>query len=62
MYADRFGLEYIQLHGKESPEYCQSLRTSGLKIIKAFSVLPGISEMSSPDFDLIVFSCLKVNL
>ena len=38
MYADRFGLEYIQLHGKESPEYCQSLRTSGLKIIKAFSV------------------------
>ena len=25
MYADRFGLEYIQLHGKESPEYCQSL-------------------------------------
>ena len=37
MYADRFGLEYIQLHGKESPEYCQSLRTSGLKIIKAFS-------------------------
>ena len=38
MYADRFGLEYIQLHGKESPEYCQSLRASGLKIIKAFSV------------------------
>ena len=38
MYADRFGLEYIQLHGKESPEYCQSLRASGLKIINAFSV------------------------
>lgn len=38
MYADRFGLNYVQLHGDESPEYCQSLRASGLKIIKAFSV------------------------
>lgn len=38
MYADRFQLEYIQLHGNESPEYCRSLRTVGLKIIKAFSI------------------------
>lgn len=37
-YADRFGLDYIQLHGNESPEYCQSLRTAGMKIIKAFSI------------------------
>ena len=22
MYADRFGLNYVQLHGNESPEYC----------------------------------------
>lgn len=38
MYADRFGLNYVQLHGNESPEYCRSLHASGLKIIKAFSV------------------------
>lgn len=38
MYADRFDLEYIQLHGNESPDYCQSLISKGLKIIKAFSV------------------------
>ena len=38
MYADRFGLDYVQLHGNESPEYCQSLHATGLKIIKAFSV------------------------
>lgn len=37
-YADRFGLDYVQLHGNESPEYCQSLRTGGMKIIKAFSI------------------------
>lgn len=38
MYADRFGLDYIQLHGNESPEYCRSLHSAGLKIIKAFSI------------------------
>ena len=38
MYADRFGLDYVQLHGNESPEYCRSLHTVGLKIIKALSI------------------------
>lgn len=38
MYADRFGLDYIQLHGHESPEYCRSLQSAGLKLIKAFSI------------------------
>lgn len=38
MYADRFELEYLQLHGNESPEYCQRLQGQGVKLIKAFSV------------------------
>lgn len=38
MYADRFGLNYVQLHGNESPEYCRSLRNAGLRIIKTFSI------------------------
>ncbi len=38
MYADRFGLHYIQLHGNESPAYCRSLRHAGVKIIKAFPI------------------------
>lgn len=38
MYADRFGLDYIQLHGFESPEFCRSLQADGFKLIKAFSV------------------------
>lgn len=37
-YAERFGLDYVQLHGNESPEYCQSLRASGLTIIKTFPI------------------------
>ena len=39
MYTDRFGLDYIQLHGHEAPEYCRSLRNAGLHLIKAFSIL-----------------------
>lgn len=38
MYADRFGLDFIQLHGFESPEFCRSLQADGFKLIKAFSV------------------------
>lgn len=36
--AAEFGLDYIQLHGNESPEQCQNLTSLGLKVIKAFSV------------------------
>ncbi len=36
--TDRFSLDYIQLHGKESPEYCQNLRLAGKKVIKAFPI------------------------
>lgn len=38
MYADRFSLNYIQLHGNESPDYCRSLHSNGLHLIKAFSI------------------------
>ncbi|WP_321426568.1 phosphoribosylanthranilate isomerase [uncultured Bacteroides sp.] len=34
----QFLLNFIQLHGTESPEYCVSLRGKGLNLIKAFSV------------------------
>lgn len=36
--ADRFALDYIQLHGNESPDYCRTLHASGAKLIKAFSI------------------------
>ena len=31
-------LDFVQLHGKESPGFCRQLRTTGVKIIKAFSL------------------------
>ncbi len=34
--ADEYGLDYIQLHGKETPEYCKQLQ--GRRIIKALNL------------------------
>jgi len=36
--AERWMLETVQLHGEETPEDCQRLRTAGLKVIKAIPV------------------------
>ena len=33
-----FGLDYIQLHGNETPEFCVAINKQGLKIIKAFNI------------------------
>lgn len=33
-----FGLDLVQLHGRETPRQCQELRDAGIKVIKAFSV------------------------
>ncbi|MDR2809153.1 MAG: phosphoribosylanthranilate isomerase [Tannerellaceae bacterium] len=36
--AIRYGLDYLQLHGNESPEVCRTLQQQGFSLIKAFSV------------------------
>jgi len=36
--CSKFRIEVAQLHGDESPGYCQSLKDSGLHVFKAFSV------------------------
>ena len=48
MYADRFNLDYLQLHGNESPEYCRSLQSRGFKLIKAFSIAKN-KDLSAPE-------------
>lgn len=35
---EQWNLEAVQLHGKESPDYCHRLKISGMVVIKAFSV------------------------
>ena len=42
-FGNLYGFKFIQLHGSETPEFCEQLREQGFKIIKAF----GIDE----DFD-----------
>jgi len=36
--TEMYGLSLVQLHGKESPEYCEALSEQGTKVIKAFSI------------------------
>ncbi len=36
--SEYFQLDYIQLHGLESPEFCQKIRQSAAPVIKAFSI------------------------
>ncbi|TPG61770.1 phosphoribosylanthranilate isomerase [Hymenobacter nivis] len=43
--AYRFGLNYVQLHGHETPAQCAEIRAAGLRVIKAFGVGEGF------DFD-----------
>jgi phosphoribosylanthranilate isomerase len=34
----KYDLDFAQLHGSETPDYCRSLRNRGISIIKAFGV------------------------
>ena len=36
--AKQHQLQALQLHGDESPDFCQKLQTTGLEVIKAFAV------------------------
>ena len=36
--AAEFNLDYVQLHGHETPEFCQEVRAQNLRVIKAFAV------------------------
>lgn len=37
-YSNEFNLDYIQLHGDETPEFCSLLKDKGYKIMKAFNI------------------------
>lgn len=36
--ASRYGLHTVQLHGKETPEMCKTLKAAGLKVMKAVGI------------------------
>lgn len=49
--TSQFGISFLQLHGKESPQQCEELKAKGYTIIKAF----GISD----EFDFSVLNPYK---
>lgn len=36
--VNKYDLDFVQLHGKESTKFCNELKSKGVKIIKAFSI------------------------
>lgn len=53
--ADELGLEYVQLHGQETPDYCHHLTENGLKVIKAFRVNERVTEQMLEPYDVFAF-------
>lgn len=36
--AKKYELQYVQLHGNETPDYCRTIQNRGINVIKAFRV------------------------
>lgn len=36
--AKKYQLDFLQLHGQESPEQCEEVKKAGIKVIKVFSI------------------------
>ena len=36
--VEQFRLQFVQLHGQESPDFCRKLKEKGIQIIKAFQI------------------------
>lgn len=45
------GLDYVQLHGNESPEYCAELSALGIEIIKAIGVSSAGPQVNAAAYD-----------
>ena len=52
--AEKLDLNYVQLHGKETPEYCEWLKAKGIQIIKAISVKEQNDILLSKQYETIV--------
>lgn len=60
--AGLFGLDYVQLHGSETPDYCRTLASLGIpaeRIVKVFHISGGEGLPEDiHDFDSICGACL----
>lgn len=57
-------LDYVQLHGDESPAFCQALRDDGMKVIKALRIRDkrDLSRMEDFDVELILLDAFHQDL
>lgn len=51
MYADRFSLDYLQLHGSESAGYCRSLQAQGYHLIKSFAIAQAKDLLNTQEYE-----------
>lgn len=49
--SNQYHLDYAQLHGNESAEYCELLKSKGLGVIKAFAIDHSFDFLSLGDFE-----------
>ncbi len=49
--VDEYKLDYVQLHGGESPEFCDMIRSKQLGVIKVFSVHDTLDHKKIRQFD-----------
>lgn len=46
-----YALDYVQLHGEESPHYCATLKDVGCHVIKAFSVASAEDVLATAEYE-----------
>ncbi len=62
--SDKYGLEYIQLHGDEDLDFAKHLKDQGLKIIKVFRVMdtiPFVAKQYQGVADYFLFDTASIN-
>lgn len=48
----KYNLDYVQLHGDESPAFCEALKTAGINVIKVFRIADHLPDTLSSYVDV----------
>ncbi len=53
-FAQLYGMQAVQLHGNESPQFCTTIKASGLTLIKAFGIADDFDWNQLKDYETVV--------